>query len=177
MSKESVKICPICNKEFKTGNANTKYCSAVCKEQGRIEYRKQWELDNNYKESQRIRMRKARERQAEELRSARLSLTEEQKRISIEGLNERLSKATERRKADAENGVTFSALVLALLEHGNASPEYWELFKQYELEQTKNTPCNVAINGISIHNADFPLLASTTVSEQGQILKTSHRTE
>ena len=170
MSNTTVKQCLVCGKTFTPRNANAKYCGAVCRDSAAKEHRKQWELENNYKESQRIRMREARRSQADELKQARLELTEKERKERQRKAEERHNQNRTTMQSKADTGDTFARLILEQSKNGKLTPEYWELFKQYETEQRNHS--NVCVNGIPLMHNNFALAVSISIEELGQIIIT-----
>lgn len=168
MEKNTIKKCVICGAEFTPRNANAKYCGALCREQGRKEYRKQWELENDYKESQRLRMKEARSREADELNTARQRITAAEQKRRTEAHRQRAEQREKKLKARADQGDTFAALILEQQTNGNTNPEYWELFKQYETEQGH---LDTKINGIPLTHPQFALAVAISIEEGNAIIK------
>lgn len=163
-----MKKCIICGAEFTPRNANAKYCGALCREQGRKDYRKQWELENDYKESQRLRMREARSREADELNTAKRKRSDDEQKRRTEAQRERQKEAQAELIAKAHRGDTFAALILEQQTNGNTTPEYWELFKQYETEQGHP---ETKINGIPLTHPQFALAVAISIEEGNAIIK------
>ena len=166
--------CEICGKMFTPNRANAKYCGDLCREQARQLKRKQWESDTNYNERQRLIMRERDKQRAQESRQARreLSAKERERREA-----ERQKSFKKRREAlikKADQGDTFSALILEQQTNGNKTIKYWELFKKYELEQAERLgkPCLTKINEIPITHKDFALAVVLSIEETHYIIKT-----
>ena len=164
-------ICPICGKEFEAKAANAKYCSTACRQKGKYQRRREWEKESGYLDKQREKMRLYRERVTAE-EKAEQEAAEKRKEINRKRQETR-RKNLERDKLlqAAEQGDAFARMALAMEESGNTSPEYWEAFKDYDLQYAAswNKESTTTVNGISIHAPQFGLAISMSIEELGHI--------
>ena len=71
----------------------------------------------------------------------------------------------------AEQGDALARMILAARESGNRSPEYWEAYKDYDIEYAAKfgKKSTTTVNGISVHNPEFGLAVSISIEETGSI--------
>ena len=160
--------CSICGKEFATQAGNVKYCSPECKEEGKQQRRKEWEERTDYKEKQRQIMKAYRGKVAEEERQAAIKIKEQQA-IERQKEAERQSKEQQaelRKKAAA--GDPFARMYLAEPN----SKEYWEAYKQYEIEYAASwgRESTRTVNDISVQDPCFSHKVVEAIKELGIIV-------
>lgn len=159
--------CSLCGKKFTAKAGNVKYCSPECKEEGKQQRRKEWEERTDYKEKQRQIMKVYRGKVTEEERQAAIKVREQQT-LERQKEAERQSKERQaelRKKAAA--GDVFARMNLAEL----SSEEYWEAYKQYEIEYAANwgRESTRTVNDISVHDPCFGRKVVEAIKELGII--------
>ena len=164
-------ICVICGKQFEARAANSKYCSIGCRRKGKYQRRKDWEDRSGYREKQRKKMQEYREKAAAEA-------LEEREATARQEAADRKQKETQRRNQEreeliqkAEQGDAFSRMMLAAEKAGKTSLEYWDAYKDYEMQSAARLGkiSTTSVNGISVHDPDFGLAVSISVVELGHI--------
>ena len=168
------KICPICGKKFIPKTGNMKYCSLLCSTKGKHLKAKEWQERPGYLEKQRQRIAEYRKKNSERKKELQTQIQEEREAKRIQSEKEQ----TERQKQRlsdlinaAEQGDLFARMELVERESGNTSPEYWELFKEYDLKYAVEWgyESKTTVNGISVHVEGFGDLVSMAIEESGFI--------
>ena len=159
--------CSLCGKKFTAKAGNVKYCSPECKEEGKQQRRKEWEERTDYKEKQRQIMKVYRGKVTEEERQAAKKIKEQQT-LERQEEDERQSKERQaelRKKAAA--GDPFARMNLAEPN----SKEYWEAYKQYEIEYAASwgRESTRTVNDISVHDPCFGRKVVEAIKELGII--------
>lgn len=160
-------ICTVCNQSFEAKHSNNKYCSDECRNQGRKNRRKNWETETNYNEKQRINKMVQRQQKKE------LQTTEDLERIRLKNaeIKQRTDKRNEQRtnelKKKAKNGDPAARMRLAKPN----SKEYWEAFRQYEIDQSKSFKNRTIrkVNDVSIFDEDFAEKVIKSIEVEGKI--------
>lgn len=149
-----LKRCPVCNTEFESNNLSQKYCSEECR---LIRVR----------ENDRIRKRKER---AEE-KAIREKEKQRIKQAKVEAQEKEDAKRTSERQAElskkAAAGDPFARMNLAEPN----SKEYWEAYKQYEIEYAASwgRESTRTVNDISVHDPCFGHKVVEAIKELGII--------
>lgn len=152
-----LKQCPVCDSEFESDNLNQVYCTDEC----RLE---------NLRKKDRIRKRKEREeeriirdREKQRIQQAKIKAREEAERKQQEEKERELFEL----RTKANEGDPQARMKLAK----PFSAEYWEAYKDYEIENSlnyENKPIRY-INGISVYADNFTEMVMLTIEEQGRI--------
>jgi len=144
------KICVICGRSFIPGAKNAKYCSGTCADKGQAMRRREWENRTGYREKR----RKQAQQRREEIRAAAEADRDARARRMAE---ERQKNAQEARRIDEERTDALGRLMRLKRTGGNITPEYWEAFKEYDLETAAESRkiSSTEVNGISVHADDF----------------------
>lgn len=154
-AKEVVKIikrCPVCNNEVT--NTKNKYCSVSCR-------------NESVKERDRLRKREERKAEREVIRRE----TSETHKKKLEQQRQEVEKRQEesriKLKERAEQGDNLALMHLAEPN----SYEYWEAYRDYELEVRAEytNPRIRYVNDISIFDDDFVEKVLLSIAEQGII--------
>ena len=149
-----ITICGICNKEFETIYTNKKYCSKECSRKA-------------IREADRLRKHKEREivrkkQTAEEVERRRLKKAESEKRTE---------EIARERKAVLEKGLKEGDPFARMRIAEPNSKEYWEAYKQYEIEYAASwgRESTRTVNDISVHDPCFGRKVVEAIKELGII--------
>lgn len=147
-----IKKCPVCNNEVT--NTRNKYCSVSCR-------------NESIKERDRLRKREERKAEREVIRRE-ASETHKKKRKQQE--QEAKKRKEERLNALKQRAEQGDNLALMHLAEPN-SYEYWQAFRDYELEQMKEykKPRARYVNDVSVLDDDFIEKVMFNIEEQGII--------
>ena len=159
--------CSICGKEFTTQAGNVKYCSPECREEGKQQRRKEWEDKTDYKEKQRQAMQIYRGKITEEERQAAIKIKEQQ---AIERQQEDARRRSEQQALLREKAATGDAFSRMRIAEPN-SKEYWEAYKQYEIEYAASwgKESTRTVNDISVHDPCFGSKVVQAIKDLGII--------
>lgn len=154
------KICPICGTEFTPKSNNAKYCSDKCRKTGRKVSRKNWELKTDYREKQK-------ERSAEYRQEKREQEQEKEKNQKAK----KTAARTKTKKKPAKSKRPVEKMSAALGKGGNTGFEYWNAFKEYDIELAEKAgkASTTEVNGISVYNGDFENLVIESIKDNKSI--------
>lgn len=148
--------CTVCGRAFIPLSANGKYCSGTCADRGQAIRRREWENRTGYREKRRI--------QAQERRDAIKAAAEADREAAAQ------QKAEEQARRRSEPQEQETAGSLGRLRQagragGNITPEYWEAFKEYDLEFAAESGqiSRTEVNGIPVQAADFGRLVCDSI--------------
>ena len=154
-TKEVVKIikkCPVCNNEVT--NTRNKYCSVSCR---------------NESVKERDRLRKREERKAEREIIKREASETHKKKLAQQRqeAEKRQEKSRIKLKERAEQGDNLALMNLAEPN----SYEYWQAYRDYELEQMEEyeKPRVMHVNDISVFDDNFSEKVVSSIKEQGRV--------
>ena len=148
------KQCEMCKKEFETINPNKKYCGDECRKE-------------SIKEADKLRKRKARKK-SRDIQNAEM---EEKRRINRDLREQEYAKLKvqqdEELKERVEAGDPLARMNVAKMN----SIEYWEAYKQYEIEYATSweRDSTRTVNDISVHDPCFGRKVVEAIKELGII--------
>ena len=154
-TKEVVKIikrCPVCNNEVT--NTRNKYCSVSCRNES-VKERDRLRKKEERKAEREIIKREASEAHKKKLEQQRQEAKKQQEKSRIK-LKER-----------AEQGDNLALMHLAEPN----SYEYWQAFRDYELEHMEEykKPRVMHVNDISVLDDNFSEKVVSSIKEQGGV--------
>lgn len=162
------RICPVCGQEFIAKQGNIKYCSDRCRIEGARLARKEWKSRTGYNEAQRERMREYRAGKAAELAAQKEAVERKQRADRAKALERAAAERQQRLQERAAAGDPHARMMLS----NRLQAEYWQAYKDYELEYAKEAgkPSNRTVNGISIYDTHFPEEVVRTIQERKIII-------
>jgi len=149
-----IKVCEICDNEFETVYTNKKYCSEECSREA-------------IREADRLRKLKKRE----VIRKKQTAEEMERRRLKMAEIEKRTEEIARESKADLEKrlkaGDPFARMRIAKPN----SKEYWEAYKQYEIEYAAswNKESTRTVNGVSVHDPYFSQKVVQAIKDLGVI--------
>ncbi len=144
-------ICAVCGKEFEAVK-NAKYCP-LCREK-------------KYRENDRISQKDKRAKKKEIKRNEIKQSQMDRERRFAEQEAERMRKL----QADADAGDLLARLRIALTEKDHLhSVSYWKAVQDYELDQL-SSKYDYAVNGLSVHDPDFPQKVTASLDREKMIV-------
>jgi len=160
-------ICEICEKPFETSARNAKYCSDECRDEGARLKREKWEEETNYNERQRRRMAEQRKAEQEAIRRVSTEAHRKKRKRQEQEADKRKEERLNALKQRAEQGDNLALMHLAEPN----SYEYWEAFRDYELEimAEYEKPIVRYVNDVSIFDDNFSEKVVSSIKEQGII--------
>ena len=148
----------MCNAEFYSEKLSQKYCSKEC----RLESVR--ERDRIRKRKERAKEREEREQRKEQFLQAKKEAREKEERErEAERERELFELKTKANEGDPKARMTLAKPF---------SVEYWEAYKDYEIENSlkyDNKPIRY-VNGISVYDDNFTEKVMFTIEEEGRIL-------
>src|SRR5699024_1297161 len=160
-------ICDICEKPFETDARNAKYCSDECRDEGARLKREKWAKETNYNERQRRRMAEQRKAEQEAIRRVSTEKHRKKRKRQEQEADKRKEERLNALKQRAEQGDNLALMHLAEPN----SYEYWEAFRDYELEimAEYEKPIVRYVNDVSIFDDNFSEKVVSSIKEQGII--------
>ena len=152
-----MKQCPVCNNEFKRDKLSQKYCSEECRLARVREY------DRIRKQKEREEARAIRDKENERIQQDKIAAREQAELERLEAKEQEHQELI----AKANEGDPHARMTLAK----RFSAEYWEAYKDYEIENSlkyDNKPIRY-VNGISVYDDNFTEKVMFTIEENGRI--------
>ena len=154
-TKEVVKIikrCPVCNNEVT--NTRNKYCSVSCR-------------NESVKERDRLRKKEERKAEREVIRREASEAHKKKLEQQRQEAKKRQEKSRIKLKERAEQGDNLALMHLAEPN----SYEYWEAYRDYELEvmEEYKKPRVMHVNDISVLDDNFSEKVVSSIKEQGRV--------
>lgn len=162
----AIRTCVICGKEF-DAVGNQRYCSTECAAIGNRNKRKSY-LQNHPErlDWQREYNRKHRA----ELKAAEAEIAAKSANINV--IDPEAGERHKRElKAAAEGGDLVAKCMYMLLEYGKTSVEYWEAFRERELDYCEQygSKCVTTVNDFPVDDDLFALKVSGSIQEMNWI--------
>lgn len=149
-----LKRCPVCDTEFESDKLSKKYCSEECR------LAKVREKDRLRKRKEREEERAIREKEKQRIQQAKNEAREQAEQKNREAREQDL-------KARVKAGDPLARMQVA----NPFSVEYWEAYKDYEIENSLKYDAKPIryVNGISVHDDDFTEKVMLMIEQQGII--------